>query len=62
MSNLNISCESTVSDNSKTGFIWKSLKLDYELRKCTLCDSGDIEDEYMLLLFVNSLLILEKNI
>ena len=40
---------------------WKSLKLDYELRKCKLCDSGDIEDEYhMLPLFVNNLLILEK--
>ena len=23
-----------------------SLKLEYELRKCTLCDRGDIEDEY----------------
>ena len=25
---------------------WSISKLDYELRKCTLCNSGDIEDEY----------------
>ena len=25
---------------------WTISKLDYKLRKCTLCNSGDIEDEY----------------
>ena len=25
---------------------WTISKFDYELRKCTLCNSGDIEDEY----------------
>ena len=25
---------------------WTISKLDYELRKCTLCNSGDIEDDY----------------
>ena len=25
---------------------WMKLNLQYEMRKCTLCDSEDIEDEY----------------
>ena len=25
---------------------WMKPKLQYEMRKCTLCNSGDIEDEY----------------
>ena len=25
---------------------WTVSQLDYKLRKCTLCNSGDIEDEY----------------
>ena len=36
---------------------WKSLKLDYELRKCTLCDSGDIEDEYHVTLICEQFVI-----
>ena len=42
---------------------WKSLKLDYELRKCTLCDSSDIEDEYHVTLICEQFVdIRKKNI
>ena len=42
---------------------WKSLKLDYELRKCTLCGSGDIEDKYHVALICEQCVdIIEKNI
>ena len=30
---------------------WTVSQLDYKLRKCTLCNSGDIEDEYHVTLF-----------
>ena len=39
---------------------WKSLKLDYELRKCTLCDSGDIEDEYHVTLICEQFVDIRK--
>ena len=29
---------------------WTISKLDYKLRKCNLCNSGDIEDEYHITL------------
>ena len=41
---------------------WKSLKLDYELRKCTLCDGGDIEDEYHVTLIGEQFVNIRKNI
>ena len=37
---------------------WKSLKL----RKCTLCDSGDIEDEYHVTLICEQFFDIRKNI
>ena len=39
---------------------WKSLKLDYELRKCTLCDRGDIEDEYHVTLICEQFVDIRK--
>ena len=41
---------------------WKSLKLDYELRKCTLCDIGDIEDEYYVTLICEQFVDISKKI
>ena len=31
---------------------WTVSQLDYKLRKCTLCNSGDIEDEYHVTLVI----------
>ena len=39
---------------------WKSLKLDYELRKCTY--SGDIEDEYHVTLICEQFVDIRKKI
>ena len=41
---------------------WKSLKLDYELSKCTLCrcDSGDIEDDYHVTLICEQFVDIRK--
>ena len=40
---------------------WTVSQLDYKLRKCTLCNSGDIEDEYHVTLFMNSFLTPGRN-
>ena len=39
---------------------WKSLKLGYELRKFTLCDSGDIEDGYHVTLICEQFVDIRK--